>query len=72
MSELKPCPFCGHKARLLTKQTQTNDDLIFREWKYEYIVKCNKCKASVGHYKSARTAENSWNTRTPQNDEVRE
>lgn len=63
MSELKPCPFCGGKARMLTKQTQTNDSEFFREWKYEYIIKCNRCKASIGHYQSKKTAEIAWNRR---------
>ena len=63
MADMKPCPFCGGKARLLTRQIATNDNPIFREWKYEYIVKCNKCRASVGHYSQSETAKKAWNRR---------
>lgn len=63
MAELKHCPFCGGKARLLITQTATNDNPIFREWKYEYIVKCNKCRASVGRYQKIETAKKAWDRR---------
>lgn len=62
--KLRECPFCGGEARLLTKQIATSDNPIFREWKYEYIVKCNKCRANVGHYAQTETAKKAWNRRT--------
>jgi Lar family restriction alleviation protein len=54
MYELKPCPFCGYPARLFTKRISTD---------FEYIVKCNKCRANVKYYKGKSAAVNAWNRR---------
>jgi Lar family restriction alleviation protein len=62
--KLKRCPFCGGKADLTIKPIPTEkDNPIIHDFKYEYAVRCNKCKARVGYYKSIKTAENAWNRR---------
>lgn len=69
--ELKPCPFCGYPARLLIKQTPTEKDgYIIRDFIYEYIVKCNRCRANVKYYKSKAAAVNAWNRRAHNSNDI--
>lgn len=43
MKELKPCPFCGGKAKLLMKKDNFRD--------YFISARCEKCGARIGgHY----------------------
>ena len=63
-NSLKRCPFCGSKASVIIKQIPTEkDNYIIHDFKYEYGIRCNKCRAKVGYYKSIITAENAWNKR---------
>ena len=61
--EIKKCPFCGHKASLLTEQYRINQSEFFPEFKHKSIVKCNKCRASVGFYTTDKKAIEAWNRR---------
>lgn len=61
--ELKPCPFCGHKASLLQEQYQINKSEYFPEFDKKSIVRCNKCRASVGFYATNKKAIEAWNRR---------
>ena len=62
--ELKRCPFCGGKASFWTKQVPTeNDNPIFHDFRYEYSVRCDKCRASIGPYKRIDSAKKAWNRR---------
>ena len=53
MKELKPCPFCGGKAKVETKSSI---------W---WIVKCTKCPCEVGRswFYIKRDAIEAWNRR---------
>ena len=58
--ELKPCPFCGHKAKL---RECLYDDYYIKRY---YIVHCIKCNGSVGNSNSCLTEEEAienWNKR---------
>lgn len=50
MSELKHCPFCGGKARIMYKQGHFYGRNGFGNIKAEYkvYIKCNKCHARGG------------------------
>lgn len=50
--ELKPCPFCGGKARL---EKITN---------LSFIVRCPKCGAKTTYRLSSSLAVKIWNSRT--------
>lgn len=69
MSEigLKPCPFCGKNAVVLTRQKGENG---WRDW---YYVLCDYdfggCGASGGWRHYAQEAVDVWNTRTGESDE---
>jgi Lar family restriction alleviation protein len=56
MAELKPCPFCGGKAKAEKEFLGT--------WK----IKCTKCSCDVGRYwfHTKAQAVIAWNTRTPE------
>lgn len=61
--QLKPCPFCGHKASLLEEQYNINQSVFFPEFNSRSIVRCNKCRSSVGFYTTAKKAIEAWNRR---------
>ncbi len=48
--KLKPCPFCGGKAKL----TDSKNDAY---------VTCNNCKVMTNYYKTGKQAIKAWNTR---------
>jgi Lar family restriction alleviation protein len=50
MSDLKPCPFCGHEAKGYSNMN----------W---YSIKCTFCDASSGISESGEDALKAWNTR---------
>lgn len=75
-TELKPCPFCGHKANIYHIPVQTTkfnptlsvEGLGSLGYKTttnttKYAIKCVKCKASVGAYATLKAAEDAWNRR---------
>lgn len=80
MKELLPCPFCGHKATLqqtVETKTKFNPTLTVSGFgsigyntnsrKTKHLVRCNKCKASVGTYATEKQAIESWNKRIKEN-----
>ena len=58
--ELKPCPFCGGKARVHEVETRTSSI-------GGYFVMCTKCLTSSDNYSSSEIAAEYWNRRV--NDE---
>ena len=56
MDKLKPCPFCGGKASLVTAH---NKDLTW----LRYHVKCDGCLTTTDNYKKAEHAIEAWNRR---------
>jgi Lar family restriction alleviation protein len=61
--DIKKCPFCGYNATLLTEQYRINQSEYFPEFKHRSIVRCNKCRASVGFYTTDKKAIEAWNRR---------
>ena len=57
---IKPCPFCGGKAEIIT-----NDDELrgFTDDELEYSVCCTRCSCNSGWGLSEDDAVNAWNTR---------
>ena len=56
MTDLRPCPFCGGEAELLTH--------IFTLMPNSYGVKCRVCEAETRQfYQSAEEARDAWNRR---------
>lgn len=53
MNELKPCPFCGHKAT----HWQLSPTM-------KHIVKCNWCRVRTVEYATKEGEVKAWNRRT--------
>ena len=51
MTELKPCPFCGHKA-----------SVFYVQYPAKGYVRCNKCSAKMQLSTAKRSIE-AWNRR---------
>ena len=60
MAELKPCPFCGGKARISADPEATRDTQG-RLW--AFTVVCEKCCATSGLTFTPEKAEDAWNRR---------
>lgn len=65
MAELKPCPFCGGKGRLIKRP--------FSEWSgkgpYDFTVYCYDCGAGVRHsFPKEKEAVEAWNRRAGEQD----
>lgn len=56
MAELKPCPFCGGEATLVTTH---NDNLTW----VRYFVSCRRCLVETHRHEKHKTAELVWNRR---------
>lgn len=80
MKELSTCPFCGHKATVYQTQSETTQfNPVFSvsglgslgynttNRKIKHLVRCNKCKASIGPYATEKQAIESWNKRNKEN-----
>lgn len=55
--ELKPCPFCGGKAKKQTVETTILNDTY-------YGVRCTKCYCGTTGYLNYGYAIQAWNRRT--------
>lgn len=55
MSELKPCPFCGGEAEILTAESMHGGNL--------YGVMCDCCAGRADVYDTEAEAIEAWNTR---------
>lgn len=55
MSELKPCPFCGGEAEMLTAESMHGGNL--------YGVMCNCCACHTDVFDNEAEAIAAWNTR---------
>lgn len=57
-SELKPCPFCGHIARIYHR----NEINMFTE-KERYMAMCIHCLTKSKEYPTYEQAKRGWNRR---------
>ena len=55
MSELKPCPFCGGEAEMLTAESMNGG--------YLFGIMCNDCRSRGDVYDTEAEAIAAWNTR---------
>ena len=66
MAELKPCPFCGGKAKRITRRFNTlgayGNKETERTW---FAIVCSVCRTGqpYRHYFAKASAETAWNRR---------
>ena len=64
MSEdLKPCPFCGEYAHMVTKKTILTADGKYGYSDASYSVECHSCLAETAPYRLLDEAVAAWNRR---------
>ena len=63
MSELKPCPFCGGKARPFELTWHAGQFGAHMFEKPYWQVICGECKAAIGDFNSKAEAIATWNAR---------
>lgn len=62
MAELKPCPFCGGKAKMEKHSFWSDTTNAFTN--HTYGVQCSKCFAQMRQfYVSEKQAARDWNRR---------
>lgn len=57
-NELKPCPFCGGKAKIYRKK------IMFIYEEDAYMIYCKNCQAQVRYSNREEIAIEEWNRRT--------
>ena len=67
MIKLKPCPFCGAKAEMLTEHYERCQNFYTREWVEEhdeYLPMCTKCTGMIeSWFLDEAEAAAAWNRR---------
>lgn len=67
--ELKPCPFCGGKAKVKvcdgsgTFYTDIGTDVMFGRKMTHCLIKCEKCGVKTKAYLTRRGVFNAWDRR---------
>ena len=69
MTELKPCPFCGGKAKVCTDVVDTNGG-IKQVW--AFFVECVQCGETTGITNSPEGPGDMWNWRAERKERVGE
>lgn len=67
--ELKPCPFCGEKAKRITTPSSGITGQLVRPDSGSYFIQCEHCFAKSGRAESIKDAYASWNMRYDEEDD---
>lgn len=59
MQELKPCPFCGHNAKMTTIENRRPRTVGLTG----FFIKCSVCRATTGVEFVKEDAIEAWNRR---------
>lgn len=69
MAELKPCPFCGGKAKIYVCDgngsffADIGTKMFYGREMTHCLVMCHRCRIRTGAYLTRRGAFNAWNRR---------
>lgn len=65
--ELKDCPFCGGKPCNSANNYETPSG---RDYIVKHFVECMNCEGRTKEYDTEKQANQSWNTRTAENEKI--